>query len=104
MASEREVLMARARETGYAFVDLDRITIDDDAIATVKAEIAHEHRFMPVKRQDNTLYLVMSNPNDLHALDEASVASGCRIIPVLATREAIEQSLHRYYPAKTEGS
>jgi type IV pilus assembly protein PilB len=104
MIGEREVLMAKAQEMGYAFVDLDRIQIAGDAIATVSSEIAHEHKVMPLKRQDNALYVAMSNPNDLHSLDATSVASGCRVIPVLATAEAIEQALHRHYPVKTEGS
>jgi type IV pilus assembly protein PilB len=97
MIGNREMTMARAQEMGYAFVDLDRITIDPDAIATVSSEIAHKHKVLPLKRTDNTLYLAMSHPNDLQALDTASVASGCRVIPVLATQETIELALQRYY-------
>jgi type IV pilus assembly protein PilB len=105
MNGEREITQAKALEMGYAFVDLDRIQIAADAIAQLPAELAYEHILLPVKVQGNTLYLATLKPSDLKAIDAASVACGKRIIPVLATKEGIEQALQRYYPiAKTEGS
>ena len=88
---------------GYAFVDLDRIRVDSSALETIPGSLAHQYRIIPVKKQDSTLYLALNNPRDLAALDDAALSASCRIIPVLATKEAIEQALQRYYPKKTEG-
>jgi type IV pilus assembly protein PilB len=90
MVGEREVLMAKAQEMGYAFVDLDRVNVESSAINVVREQIVKNNNVLPVKKQDNTLYVAMSNPNNLHAIDAVSLASGCRVVPVLAVPGAIE--------------
>lgn len=97
MVGEREVLQAKAQESGYAFVDLDRVTIDSSALNVVREQIVKSNNVIPVKKQDNTLYVAMTNPNNLHALDAVSLASGCRVVPVLAVPGAIEDAIKKYY-------
>src|SRR5688572_27552658 len=62
---EREVLQAKAQEVGVAFADLDRVNIDSSAINIVPERIAKNHSVIPVKKQDNVLYLAMANQNNL---------------------------------------
>jgi type IV pilus assembly protein PilB len=88
---------------GYAFVDLERVRIEEAVVNLISRELALKHAVIPVKKVDSTLYVVLNNPTDLHAVDAVSLATECVVVPVLAVREAIEQALHRYYPGKTEG-
>ncbi len=97
MVGEREVLQAKAQEMGYAFVDLDRVTIDSSAINIVREQIVKNNNVIPVKKQDNTLYVAMANPNNLQAVDAVQLASGCRVVPVLAVPGAIEDAIKKYY-------
>jgi type IV pilus assembly protein PilB len=97
MVGEREVLQAKAQEMGYAFVDLDRVTIDSSALNVVREQIVKNNNVIPVKKQDNTLYVAMSNPSNLQAIDSVSLASGCRVVPILAVPGAIEDAIKKYY-------
>ena len=97
MVGEREVLQAKAQEMGYAFVDLDRVTVDSSAINVVREQIVKANNVLPVKKQDNTLYVAMSNPSNLNAIDSVALASGCRVVPVLAVPGAIEDAIKKYY-------
>jgi type IV pilus assembly protein PilB len=97
MVGEREVLQAKAQEMGYAFVDLDRITVESSALNVVREQIVKANNVLPVKKQDNTLYVAMSNPSNLQAIDSVSLASGCRVVPVLAVPGAIEDAIKKYY-------
>jgi type IV pilus assembly protein PilB len=97
MVGEREVLQAKAQEMGYAFVDLDRVTIDSSALNVVREQIVKNNNVIPVKKQDNTLYVAMSNPSNLQAIDSVSLASGCRVVPILAGPGAIEDVNKKYY-------
>ena len=45
----------------------------------------------------NSLYLAMSDPLDFVAQDEVKTASRKRIIPMIATRKAVEQAISRLY-------
>src|SRR4051812_44610585 len=60
MVGEREVLQAKAQEMGYAFVDLDRVNIESSAINVVREQIVKANNVIPVKKQDNTLYVAMT--------------------------------------------
>ena len=97
MVGEREVLMGKAQEMGIGFVDLDRITVESAAINVVNEKIVKNHNAVPVKKDGMTLYVAMTNPNNIVALDDIKIASGCRVVPVLAVPGAIEDAIKKYY-------
>src|SRR5476651_189085 len=76
MVGEREVLQAKAQEMGFAFADLDRITIDSSALNVVPERMVKAHSAIPVKKEGNNLWVAMVNPNNLNALDDMKIASG----------------------------
>jgi type IV pilus assembly protein PilB len=95
---EREVLQAKAQEMGYGFVDLDRLpSIDSSAINVVPERIVKAHNAIPVKKDGMTLFVAMANPNNIVALDDIKIASGLRVVPVLAVPGAIEDAIKKYY-------
>ena len=94
---EREMLQARAQEMGIGFVNLDNIVIESSALNVVPERILKNHNVIPVKKQDNTLYLAMANVNNLQAIDDVQINSGCRVIPVIAVPGAIEDALRKNF-------
>jgi type IV pilus assembly protein PilB len=101
MVGEREVLQAKAQEMGMPFVDLDRTQIESSAINVVPERIVTRHTVIPVKKQDNQLWVAMSKPADIQAIDDVTMASGCRVIPVLAVPGAIEDAIRKHYSGGT---
>ncbi len=97
MVGEREVLQARAQEMGYAFADLDRVTIDSSALNVVPERLVKSHNTIPVRKDGQNLWVAMTNPNDIMALDNIKMASGCRVIPVVAVPGAIDDAIRKYY-------
>lgn len=97
MVGEREVLQAKAQEMGYAFADLDRVNIDSSAINVVPERLVKAHSVIPVRKDGSNLWLAMSNPSNIMALDDIKMASGCRVIPVLSLPDAIEAAIKKYY-------
>ena len=96
-AGEREVMEARAQEAGLGFADLDRMTIESSALNIVPERIVKNHSAIPVRKDGQTLWVAMSNPNNVAAIDDLRVASGCRVVPVLAVKGAIEDAIVKYY-------
>ncbi len=97
MVGEREVLQAKAQEMGFVFADLDRITIDSSALNVVPERMVKTHNAIPVRKDGNNLWVAMTNPNNLNALDDIKIASGLRVIPVVAVTGAIEDAIKKYY-------
>lgn len=106
IAGEREVMEARAQEAGLGFADLDRMTIESSALNVVPERIVKNHGAIPVRKEGQTLWVAMNNPNNVAAIDDLRVASGCRVVPVLAVKGAIEDAITKYYGggAVTKGS
>jgi type IV pilus assembly protein PilB len=97
IVGEREVLQAKAQEMGIGFVDLDRVNIESSAINVVPERIAKAHSVIPVKKDGQTLWLAMANDKNILALDDVKMASGCRVVPVLALPGAIEDAIKKNY-------
>lgn len=94
---EREVARARAQELGIQFVDLDSTQPDSSAINVVREQIAKTHNVLPFKKDGNNLYVAMADVNNIPAQDAVRLASGCRVIPILALPAAIEDAIKKYY-------
>ncbi len=96
-AGEREVLQGRASEMGIGFADIDRIQIDPSAINVVPERILKNHTVLPVKKDGQTLYLAMGNVSNVQAIDDVRIASGCRVVPVLAVPGALEDAIKKNF-------
>lgn len=95
---EREVVWARAQESGHQFVDLDRTQIESSALNVVPERIAKSHNVIPIKKDGNSLYLAIANANNLDAIDSVRMATGgLRVVPVVAVKGAIEDALSKNY-------
>ena len=97
MVGEREVAQAKAQELGYNFVDLDRYLIDTYAIQSLDAATCRRLTIMPVKRDGMNLYVAMVDASHIETLDEVRLESGCRVILVLALRDALLAAIAKCY-------
>lgn len=97
MASEWDILQAKAHEKGVHVVDLERFAIDPQVIALIPERLAKTHQVLPLKKEGSSLWLAMNNVNQIQAVDEARMASGFRIVPVMASPALIESSIQRFY-------
>jgi type IV pilus assembly protein PilB len=97
IVGEREVTQAKAHEMGYGFADLDRVQVDSGAINVVPERLVKLHSTIPIKKEGTTLWVATNNPNNIAALDDIRMASGCRVVPVLAIPGAIDDAIKKYY-------
>jgi len=97
MVGEREVLQGKAQEQGLGFVDLDSITIESTTLNVVPERIVKAHNALPVRKEGGVLYVALANPSNIQAMDDVRMASGLRVVPVLAVPGAIEDSIRKYY-------
>jgi type IV pilus assembly protein PilB len=100
-AGEREVLQGKAQEMGLGFADLDRMSIDSSALNVVPERIVKNHSAIPVRKDGQTLYVAMKNSSNIAAINDLRLASGCRVVPVLAVPGAIEDAIKKYYAASS---
>jgi type IV pilus assembly protein PilB len=96
-ASETDVLAAQARLLGVQYVDLNKVRPDESAISVVLSKVPanylREKRCIPIRIEQNRLWVAMMNPRDIVTIDELRIRTGLVIVPLLASQSQIESAL-----------
>lgn len=83
-------------------IDLNNIKVDSALVSLVDAEIANRYEVFPVKKTGKMLFLAMSNPSDIYAIEDISFSTGLDILPRVASALEIKKLLNEYYPVSKE--
>ena len=83
-------------------VRLDDIKADESLISLINAELANRYEVFPIKKIGKTLYLAMSNPSDIYAIEDISFNTGLDILPRVASALDIKKLLDQHYPISKE--
>jgi len=94
MAEPYEVAQAVARQVGLLAVDLQRFSVDPDALSLVSAELCEEHEMLPIQVHGDLVLVAMAHPRD----DEAYAAIREALAPkrvrcVVANESQIQATL-----------
>jgi type IV pilus assembly protein PilB len=91
--SETELAEIQAEQLKLDFVEISERDVDPAVVGLVPQRVLRKHRALPL-RIDTTRRLVvaLSDPTDIHALEDLQIASGYRIAPVIATEEDIRRT------------
>lgn len=90
----REALVQQA---GLARTSPADLTIDPDVLALIPAEVAMQHRVLPIAVQNGSLRLAMADPFDRNALDEVRLISGKRIERCYANENELMDATRALY-------
>jgi type IV pilus assembly protein PilB len=100
LATARDIAISASNEFGVPLLDLDAVTPDVDAVRAVSEKLLQKHRVLPLMKRGKRLFLAVSDPTNLHALDEIRFQTSMSIEFVvvednklqIAVSRAIEQA------------
>ncbi len=95
--TEDDVARAVAVSASMDFVDLDEISIDPAILGTITPEVAVRYRVVPVYHDGERLYLAVSDPFDMEALDSLPHVVTHEFQTVHAAVSKIEGLLREHY-------
>jgi type IV pilus assembly protein PilB len=78
-------------------INLDEYEVEPDVIKLVTKEVCEKHKIVPVSRSGASLIVAMSDPTNLHAIDDMKFLTGYNVEPVVASETAIASAIDRYY-------
>lgn len=97
MADSRVVAMAASAEFGVPLYDVGAIDFTQLPLKLVSEELITKHRALPLFKRGNRLFVGLSDPTNLRALDEMKFQSNHSVEPILIDERglarAIEQAL-----------
>ena len=102
--SDHEITDFLSQQYRVETINLEEFDIDDDVVKLVPKDVCQRHGLIPVSRAGSSLIVAMSDPSNLHAVDDIKFLTGYNVEPVVAPISAIEKAVARYYavPEKNE--
>ena len=95
--SEDELIQALQMQLGIEFIDLTKVNIPTELAQMLPKNIARQYQVVPVKAVKDELYLAMNDPLNFYAIEEVRKAVRRKVIPMVATKAAIERSIQVLY-------
>src|SRR5436305_4173802 len=79
------------------FEDLKGITIPTSVVEMVPESVARENTVIPLSHENNSLQIVMSDPNDLDTIEKLRFILNKEIQAVLSNREDVITAINSHY-------
>lgn len=95
--NEKEFVKTLAQQINIPYIDLETAEIDPTVIKYVSEKVARTRKVIPISVSGNELRVAMADTLDFQTIDDIKIFSGMQVIPVLATSQAIDIALGRYY-------
>ena len=93
MADSRAIAVAASHEFGVPLLDLDSIEIDLDCIRAVDQKLLNKHRVLPLVKRGQRLFLAISDPTNLQAIDDIKFQTSMRVDPIVVEQAALEERI-----------
>ncbi len=93
LAAARAIAVAASHEFGVPLLDLDAIDIDIDVIRAVDQKLINKHRVLPLVQRGQRLFLGISDPTNLAAIDDIKFQTSLRIDPVVVEQDKLEERI-----------
>ena len=94
LANARAVAVAASHEFGVPLLDLDAVEVDLDAIRAVDQKLITKHRVLPLVKRGKRLFLGISDPTNLQAIDDIKFATTLSIDPVVVEQDKLEERIN----------
>ena len=84
-----------ADEYGFDFVDLDHFQVDHELFRNIPLELMIRYQFLPEKRENGHIAVVVGDPTDVLKLDELELLLGAPLKVRVAAPSAIREKLQK---------
>jgi type IV pilus assembly protein PilB len=89
LADAREIAIAASQEFGVPLLDLDAIQPDLDVVRLVSDKLLQKHRVLPLARRGKRLFVAVSDPTNVHALDEIKFQTSMTVEAIVVEEDKL---------------
>lgn len=91
IAQAKEIAIAASQEFGVPLLDLDAVQPDLDTVRLVSDKLLAKHRVLPLVKRGKRLFVAVSDPTNLHALDEIKFQTGLAVEAVVVEEDKLQK-------------
>jgi len=90
-----QVAELAANAFGFPVFDLDTLDIDYIATKAIEPKLMQSSRVLPLRSRGNTLFVALSDPTNLHALDDVQFQVGMALSPVVVEDDKLSKWIEK---------
>lgn len=94
-----DLAQAASVEFGVPLLDLNSVDIDADVAKLVAEKLVRKHHTLPVFKRGSRLFVAVSDPTNLQALDEIKFHVGMTTEPILVEEDKLGKTIDRVLEA-----
>lgn len=94
---EEELLPILSKQLGIKYLRIKGIKLSSDLIKKVPARFASHYKLLPIELKDGILTIAVTDPLDVHTIDDIKLLLGYEVKPVLAGEKDILEGIRKYY-------
>ncbi len=102
MVEAKILASAASQEFGTPIIDLDAMSSETIPKDLVDIKLIQKHRALPIFKRGNRLYIAVSDPTNLHALDEIKFNTGLTTEALLTQADSLQKAVENYVSAAEE--
>ncbi|HEY1773143.1 MAG TPA: type IV-A pilus assembly ATPase PilB [Gammaproteobacteria bacterium] len=91
----RAVASAASEEFGVPAVDLDAMDLAQAPLKDVEAQLIEKHHALPLYKRGRKLFVAVSDPTNLQALDEIKFKTGMTVDAVIAEEDKLAKAIEK---------
>jgi len=91
LADAREIAIAASQEFGVPLLDLDAFQPDLDVVRLVSDKLLQKHRVLPLGRRGKRLFVAVSDPTNVHALDEIKFQTSMAVEAIVVEDDKLQK-------------
>jgi len=95
LVAARDIAMSSAHEFGVPLVDINTVDIDPDIVKQVDEKLIRSHHTLPLFKRGNRLFVAVSDPTNLAALDEIKFHVGMNTEAILAEEDKLARIIEK---------
>jgi type IV pilus assembly protein PilB len=101
LVSSQNVALASSSEFGIPLFDVGALDLSQIPLRLVREDLITKHKALPLFKRGNRLFVGVSDPTNLRALDEIKFQSNHIIEPILIDEQQIERAIELAFNASS---
>jgi len=102
LVDKHKLLTVLGEEWCVNVIDLQTIDIDPDLSKVIPVEICKRYKLVPFGKEEEVLYVAMTDTRDLFAIEDIEFRTGFKVIAYLALPNDIKDKIEQLYTKETE--
>ncbi|WP_073025964.1 GspE/PulE family protein [Lutispora thermophila] len=95
--NEEDILEVLNRQLDIPIIDLDCYHVDPKITDLIPESIAKKYNLIPIDIIDGELFVIMSDPLNIFAIDDIKLITGMNVKTALSSKSSIIRAINKYY-------